>query len=67
MGWFHSPAMLSLAPWRIILNRPHFPRSPHKPLAQGWLDFSRATASAVLIAAIALCLWLFPQRAGKAH
>lgn len=38
-----------------------------KPVDHGGLDLSRYTASAVLLAAIALCLLLFKQRAGKAH
>ena len=39
-----------------------------KPLAAGGLALSRYTASAVLLAFIALCLWLFPQKAAsKAH
>jgi len=38
-----------------------------KPLAQGGLDLGRDAASAVLIAAFALALWAFPQRAGNAH
>lgn len=39
-----------------------------KPLDAGGLALSRYTASAVLLAFIALCLWLFPQKAaGKAH
>ena len=39
-----------------------------KPLDAGGLALSRYTASAVLLAFIALCLWVFPQRAAsKAH
>lgn len=39
-----------------------------KPIDAGGLALSRYTASAVLLAFIALCLWLFPQKAaGKAH
>lgn len=39
-----------------------------KPLAAGGLALSRYTASAVLLAFIALCLWLFPQKAAsKSH
>ena len=38
-----------------------------KPVAKGGLDFSRPVATIALLAAIALCLWAFPQRAGKAH
>lgn len=39
-----------------------------KPLDAGGLALSRYTASAVLLAFIALCLWLFPQKAAsKAH
>jgi len=39
-----------------------------KPLAMGGLALSRYTASAVLLAFIALCLWVFPQKAAsKAH
>lgn len=38
-----------------------------KPLAKGGLDFSRPLASAVLLVAILMGLWLIPQRAGKAH
>lgn len=39
-----------------------------KPLDAGGLALSRYIASAVLLAFIALCLWLFPQKAaGKAH
>ena len=39
-----------------------------KPLDAGGLALSRYTASAVLLAFIALCLWLFPQKAaGQAH
>jgi len=38
-----------------------------KPLAQGGLGFGRDHATLVLVALIALALWLIPQRAGKAH
>ncbi len=39
-----------------------------KPLDAGGLALSRYTASAVLLAFIALCLWLFPQKAAsRAH
>ena len=39
-----------------------------KPLDAGGLALSRYTASAVLLAFIAVCLWLFPQKAAsKAH
>ena len=39
-----------------------------KPLDAGGLALSRYTASAVLLAFIVLCLWLFPQKAAsKAH
>lgn len=39
-----------------------------KPIDAGGLALSRYTASAVLLAFIAVCLWLFPQRtASKAH
>ena len=39
-----------------------------KPLDAGGLALSRYTASAVLLTFIALCLWLFPQKAAsKAH
>ena len=38
-----------------------------KPLAQGGLDLGRDWATLVLIGAIALALWLLPQRAGAAH
>jgi uncharacterized membrane-anchored protein len=38
-----------------------------KPMAKGGLDVSRPVASLVLLVAIAGCLWLTPQRAGKAH
>lgn len=38
-----------------------------KPLTQGGLDLGRDAASAVLVAAIALALWLVPHRAGEAH
>jgi uncharacterized membrane-anchored protein len=37
-----------------------------KPIAQGGLNFSRITATAVLAGAIALCIGLFPQRAARA-
>jgi len=33
-----------------------------KPLAQGGLDLGRDAATAVLVAAMALCLWRIPQR-----
>lgn len=36
-----------------------------KPLAQGGLAFSRPVASAVLAAAIVVCILLLPQRAGR--
>ena len=36
-----------------------------KPLAAGGLGFSRPLASLALLAAIALCLWIFPQRAAR--
>ena len=36
-----------------------------KPVAKGGLDFSRFTASAILFVAIAGCILVFPQRAGK--
>jgi len=41
-----------------------------KPLAKGGLDFSRPLASIALLAAIGICLLIFPQRAaqaGEAH
>jgi len=39
-----------------------------KPLNAGGLALSRYTASAVLLTFVALCLWLFPQKAAsKAH
>ncbi len=39
-----------------------------KPLDAGGLALSRYTASAVLLAFIAICLWLFPQKAAsKTH
>ena len=38
-----------------------------KPIAKGGLDFSRPVATLALLAAIALCLFAIPQRAGKAH
>ena len=38
-----------------------------KPHAQGGLDLGRDWATAVLVVAIGLALWLVPQRAGKAH
>jgi uncharacterized membrane-anchored protein len=39
-----------------------------KPLAAGGLGLNRFTASATLLTLIALCLWLFPQRAAsRAH
>ena len=36
-----------------------------KPVAKGGLDFSRPVATLALLAAIVLCVWLLPQRAGK--
>ena len=38
-----------------------------KPLAHGGLDLGRDAASAVLVVAIALALWLLPQKPGEAH
>ena len=38
-----------------------------KPIAKGGLDFSRPVATLALLLAIAVGLWVFPQRAGKAH
>ena len=38
-----------------------------KPVARGGLDFSRPIATLALLAAIAIGLWAFPQKAGKAH
>ena len=38
-----------------------------KPIAKGGLDFSRPIATLALLAAIAVALLAFPQRAGKAH
>lgn len=38
-----------------------------KPLAKGGLDLGRDYASYVLIVAIALAIWLIPQKPGKAH
>lgn len=38
-----------------------------KPLGQGGLDLGRDTATGVLVMAIAVALWLFPQRPGHAH
>ena len=38
-----------------------------KPVAKGGLDFSRPIATIALLAAIAVGLWAFPHRAGKAH
>jgi uncharacterized membrane-anchored protein len=37
-----------------------------KPLAKGGLDFSRPLASIALLAAIGICLLVFPQRAAQA-
>jgi len=36
-----------------------------KPMVQGGLELSRPIASAVLVAAILLLIWLLPQRAGR--
>jgi uncharacterized membrane-anchored protein len=36
-----------------------------KPTAEGGLALSRYTGSAVLLATIVLCIWLFPQRAAR--
>ena len=38
-----------------------------KPIAKGGLDFSRPLATAALLAAILLGIFLLPQKAGKAH
>lgn len=38
-----------------------------KPIAKGGLDFSRPMATLALLAGIALCLWLLPQRAANAE
>jgi len=38
-----------------------------KPHAQGGLDLGRDWATGALVLAIALALWLVPQRAGRAH
>jgi uncharacterized membrane-anchored protein len=38
-----------------------------KPLDHGGLDLNRYTASIVLLVAIVACLFIFKQRAGKAH
>ncbi|MDE2436573.1 MAG: hypothetical protein KGM49_09960, partial [Sphingomonadales bacterium] len=38
-----------------------------KPVAKGGLDFSRPVATLALLAAIGVCLFAIPQRAGKAH
>ena len=38
-----------------------------KPVARGGLDFSRPIYTLALLAAIAIGLWDFPQKAGKAH
>jgi uncharacterized membrane-anchored protein len=38
-----------------------------KPLSQGGLNLGRDAATAVLVIAIGLALWLIPQRPGKAH
>ena len=38
-----------------------------KPVAKGGLDFSRPIATLALLAAIAVGLWAFPQKAGEAH
>lgn len=38
-----------------------------KPLDHGGLDLSRYSASAVLFVAIMMCIYVFKQRAGKAH
>jgi uncharacterized membrane-anchored protein len=38
-----------------------------KPVAGGGLGFSRPVATLALLTAIGLCLWLIPQKAGKAH
>ena len=38
-----------------------------KPIAKGGLDFSRPMATLALLGAIAIGLWLLPQKAGKAH
>ena len=37
-----------------------------KPLAKGGLNFSRPIASLALLAAIAVCMWAFPQRPASA-
>ena len=36
-----------------------------KPLSQGGLDFSRYTASLILLGAITACIVLFPQRPAR--
>ena len=36
-----------------------------KPVGKGGLDVSRPLASAILLAAMALCLWVFPQKASR--
>lgn len=38
-----------------------------KPIAKGGFDISRPLASALLLLAIALCLWIWPQRAANAN
>ena len=38
-----------------------------KPLAKGGLDLGRDAATAVLVVAIGLAIWRFPQKAGPAH
>jgi uncharacterized membrane-anchored protein len=38
-----------------------------KPIANGGLALDRLPASLLLLALIAMCLKLFPQRAGEAH
>ena len=37
------------------------------PIAKGGLDFSRPKATLALLAAIAIGLWVMPQKAGRAH
>jgi uncharacterized membrane-anchored protein len=38
-----------------------------KPIEHGGLDLSRYSASAVLLVAIVICIYVFKQKAGKAH
>ena len=69
MGWFSTRVSRAALFWAaFILTRPLGATLGDffdKPVGKGGLDVSRPLASAILLAAMALCLWVFPQKASR--